>query len=104
MRADEDVHAVDLMQAEPVEGAAQMALIDSRRPRYAEALRGKRDAPGLGQRDAFDHAAGSACIAIGMPLPRSAGNVQQQLSPFQFGARFDRSEEHTSELESLMRS
>lgn len=43
MRADQHVDAVDLVKREPVERAAQAALIGARGMRGAEALRGERD-------------------------------------------------------------
>jgi hypothetical protein len=50
MGADEHVDAVDLVQAEPFDRAAEVALIDRIRPRPAEAQRRERDAPRLGER------------------------------------------------------
>jgi hypothetical protein len=50
MRADEHVDAVDLVQREQLDRAAQMPLIDARGMRRAEALRGERDPPRLRQR------------------------------------------------------
>ena len=58
MGARKDVDAVDLVQREPIDGAAQMALIDPGRPGYAEALRGERDAACEGRRKMFGGRAG----------------------------------------------
>ncbi len=43
MGAGEDVDAVDLVEGEAIEGAAEIAPRDGGRPRRAEALRGERD-------------------------------------------------------------
>ncbi|MFA6113729.1 MAG: hypothetical protein WC729_07040 [Sphingomonas sp.] len=51
MRANEHVDAVDLVQRQPVDRAAQAAPIGTRGMRGAEALRGERDPPRLCERD-----------------------------------------------------
>jgi hypothetical protein len=51
MRANEHVDAVDLVQRQPVDRAAQAALIGARGMREAEALRGERDPPRVCERD-----------------------------------------------------
>ena len=53
MGAGEDVDAVDLVQAEPGDGAGEMAGGHRRRAGDAEALRGERDPPGGGEAEAF---------------------------------------------------
>jgi hypothetical protein len=50
MGADEDVDAVDLVQAEPVQRAPERSPAGHRPPRHAEALRGQRDPAGGGER------------------------------------------------------
>lgn len=63
MRADEHVDAVDLVEPEPADRPPQMPLVDQRRARLAETLRGERDAARLsegntlGQRRAIRSAA-----------------------------------------------
>ncbi len=59
MGADQHVDAVDLVQRQPVERAAQMTLIGARGMRGAEALRGQRDPPRLGERQRL----GQGCSA-----------------------------------------
>jgi hypothetical protein len=59
MRADQHVDAVDLVQRQPIERAAQAALIGTRRMPGAEALRGERDPPCLCERDRL----GQGCSA-----------------------------------------
>ena len=49
MRPDEDVDAVDLVETEPLDRAAELAAPDRFRPRRTEALGGKRDPSGLGE-------------------------------------------------------
>jgi hypothetical protein len=49
MGAGEDVDAVDLVEAEALDGAAEVGGGDLRRPRRAEALGGEGDAAGLGE-------------------------------------------------------
>ena len=53
MRADEDIDAVDLVERQPVYGAAEAPLIDAIGQGRAEALRGERDPPRLGERQLF---------------------------------------------------
>ena len=53
MGADEHIDAVDLVQRQPVDRAAETALVDARRQGRAEALRGERDPPRLGERQLF---------------------------------------------------
>jgi len=50
MGADEHIDAVDLVQRQPVDRAAEAALINALGQRRAEALRGERDPPRLGER------------------------------------------------------
>ena len=49
MGADEDVDAVDLVEREAIDRAAELARADGGRRRRAEALRGQRDPPGGGE-------------------------------------------------------
>jgi hypothetical protein len=52
VRADDDVHGVDLDQADPVEHPSKVPTIDpTGGPRLGEALRGQGDAAGAGQRE-----------------------------------------------------
>ena len=53
MGAREHVDAVDLVQPEPLDGAAQMPLVDGGRSRLREALRRERDAPRKGEGDSL---------------------------------------------------
>lgn len=53
MRADKHVDAVYLVQPEPADRPPQMPLIDRRRARLAETLRGERDAARLGEGNAL---------------------------------------------------
>jgi hypothetical protein len=53
MRANQHVHAVDLVERESVGRAAEAALVDARRMCGAKALRRKRDPPRLRQRELF---------------------------------------------------
>jgi hypothetical protein len=53
MGAYQHVDAVDLVQREPVDGACETPLIHARRQGGAEALRGERDPPCLGERQLF---------------------------------------------------
>jgi hypothetical protein len=53
MGADQHIDAVDLVQRQPIDRAAEAALIDARRQRRAKALRGERDPPRLGKRQSF---------------------------------------------------
>ena len=50
VRAGEDVDAVDLVQAEPGDGAAQVRRRDGIRAGRTETLRGEGDAAGKGKR------------------------------------------------------
>jgi hypothetical protein len=51
MGAGEDVDAVDLVEGQAIDGAAQVGGGDLRRPRRAEALGGEGDAAGGGEGD-----------------------------------------------------
>ncbi len=50
MGARQDVDAVDLMQAEPIDCAPEMGLADRTGPCCPEPLRGQRDPSGFGER------------------------------------------------------
>lgn len=52
MRACKDIDAVDLVEAQPTNRAAEMTAVDDGRPRAAEALRRERNAARLGERNA----------------------------------------------------
>lgn len=52
MRACKDIDAVDLVEAQPTDRAAEMAAMDNSRSRTAEALRRERDAARLDERNA----------------------------------------------------
>ena len=63
MGAGEHVDAVDLVQPEPLDGAAEVPLVDGGRPALREALRRERDAAGVGERDALGRHARGVGIA-----------------------------------------
>ena len=54
MGPGQDVDAVDLVKAEPVDRASAIAAADRLRARAAKALGRKSDPPGLGEREFFD--------------------------------------------------
>ena len=53
MRAGKHIDAVDLVERQPVYDAAEASLIDAIGQCRAEALRGERDPPRLGERQLF---------------------------------------------------
>ncbi|MEO8374649.1 MAG: hypothetical protein ABI471_05455 [Sphingomonas bacterium] len=53
MRAGKHIDAVDLVQRQPVDDAAEAPLVDTIGQRRAEALRGERDPPRLGEGQLF---------------------------------------------------
>jgi hypothetical protein len=55
MRPDEDVDAVDLMQAEPLDGRGQVPPGRGLGPLAPEALRGQGDAARRGERQTLRH-------------------------------------------------
>ena len=71
MGAHEHVDAVDLVQSEPIEQPPERRPARHRRPRPAEALRGKRDPAGGGKREAVGAARhGERRAEAGPPLKR----------------------------------
>ena len=72
MRPREDVDAVDLMQVEPLDRAAEMRGGGQFRTFHAETLRGERDAPRERQADPFHrHQLCRAAISAGGSQPNT---------------------------------
>jgi hypothetical protein len=83
MGAGEHVDAVDLVQGEPIEQPPERRPARHRRPRPAEALRGKRDPAGGGKREAVGAARHRARRAeAAAPLKRSSVNDADRLRKY----------------------